>query len=302
MCTALCLVWITGQITFYLIVKYVTIALVKKNKNSFHLIDSICLYPVKLTYSYSLFIHLLHLKRGLCAHLQIFFLALLHIRKLRSDIQLTQNIHYSHHTALINPRVPFTYKFKHVNMNLVQPCHRFVTVWQFPVIEFIEQACVNRRKLLRRQIDLVKPFSGPVEQQPSSSAGDGGGVFGAGQRSELHPLAPQALVLAETDGARARPEAADDVHVRLPESPRLGVLLPDGQDRPEFGLDARLLKNLSDCGVSYTAHRCADQWDHICGSLVSKGFQFKERHLKVQKQNLTLSKGSSLDKRCLLDL
>lgn len=69
MCTALCSVWITGQITFYLTVKYVTIALVKKNKNSFHLIDSICLYPVKLTYSYSLFIHLLHLKRGLCAHL-----------------------------------------------------------------------------------------------------------------------------------------------------------------------------------------------------------------------------------------
>lgn len=187
-------------------------------------------------------------------------------------------------------------------MNLVQPCHRFVPVWQFPVIEFIEQACVNRRKFLRRQIDLVKPFPGPVEQQPSSSAGDGGGVLGAGQLSERHPLAPQAFVLADTDGERPRPQAADDVHVRLPERPRVGVLLPDAQDRPEFGLDTSLLENLSDCCVSYVTHRCADQWDHICGSLVSKGFQFKERHLKVQKQNLPLSKGSSLDKLCLLDL
>lgn len=187
-------------------------------------------------------------------------------------------------------------------MNLVQPCHRVVTVWQFPVIEFVEQACVNRRKFLGRQIDLVKPFSGPVEQQPRSSAGDGGGVLGAGQLRERHPLAPQALVRAETDGERARPEAADDVHVRLPESPRLGVLLPDAQDRPEFGLDTSLLKNFSDCRVSCTTHRCAGQWEHICGSLVSKGFQFNERHLKVQKPNLTPSKGSSLDQLCLPDL
>lgn len=187
-------------------------------------------------------------------------------------------------------------------MNLVQPCHRFVTVWQFPVIEFIEQACVNRRKFLRRQIDLVKPFPGPVEQQPSGSAGDGGGVFGAGQLSERHPLAPQALVLAEADGERARPEAADEVHVGLPEGPGLGVLLPDAQDRPELGLDTGLLQNLSDGRVSCATHRCADQRDHIGGSLVSKGFQFNERHLKVQKQNLTLSKGRSLDQLCLPDL
>lgn len=90
--------------------------------------------------------------------------------------------------------------FKHVNMNLIQPCHRFVPVGQFPVIEFIEQACVNRRKFFGGQVDLVKAFPGPVQQQPSSSAGDGGGVFGPGQLGEPHPLTPQAFVLAETDG------------------------------------------------------------------------------------------------------
>lgn len=114
------------------------------------------------------------------------------------------------------------------------------------MVEFAERARVSRPEFLRRQVDLVEPCPDPIEQQPRHPAGDGGGVFGAGQVREVQPLTPQALLLAEVDAERARPQAADDVHVRLPESPGDAVLLPEAQDGPELRPHARLLEDLSD--------------------------------------------------------
>lgn len=72
------------------------------------------------------------------------------------------------------------------------------------MVEFIEQARVNGRELLHGQVDLVEALPVPVEQQPRSSAGDGRGVGGLDQVSEVHPLAAQALVRAQLDGEGPR--------------------------------------------------------------------------------------------------
>lgn len=84
-------------------------------------------------------------------------------------------------------------------MDLIHSCHSSVIVCQFLVIEFIEQACVNW-KFFRGEINLVKPFSVPIEQQPSDSAGDGSCIFSLGQVIEIHPFTPQAFMLAKIYG------------------------------------------------------------------------------------------------------
>lgn len=89
----------------------------------------------------------------------------------------------------------------------------FVTVRQFPVVEFVEQARVHSRERVRGQVDLVEAFPVPIQQQPSGPAGDGRGVGAGGQGGQVHPLAPQALVRAQLDGEGARLQAADEVHV-----------------------------------------------------------------------------------------
>lgn len=136
--------------------------------------------------------------------------------------------------AHINLHVPFTKNFYTCKYDLVHSRHHFVTVWQFPVIEFVEQARVNSWELVHGQVNLLEAFPVPVQQQPRGPAGDGRGVGGLGQVGEVHPLAPQALVRAQLDGEGARLQAADDVHVRLPESPGVAVLLPNAQEGPEF--------------------------------------------------------------------
>ena len=62
-------------------------------------------------------------------------------------------------------------------MNLIHSCHSFVIVWQFLVIEFIEQAGVNCWQFFHGQINFVKPFSVPIQQQSCNSACDGSCIF-----------------------------------------------------------------------------------------------------------------------------
>lgn len=62
-------------------------------------------------------------------------------------------------------------------MNLIHSCHSFVIVWQFLVIEFIEQACVNCWQFFHGQINFVKPFFVPIQQQPCNSACYGSRIF-----------------------------------------------------------------------------------------------------------------------------
>lgn len=75
-------------------------------------------------------------------------------------------------------------------MALIHSYHSSIIVWQFLMIEFIEQACVNCWKFFHGEINLVKPFSVPIEKQPSNSAGDGSCVFSLDQVMEIHPLTP----------------------------------------------------------------------------------------------------------------
>lgn len=150
-------------------------------------------------------------------------------------------------------------KFFTGNCDLVHPCHRFVTVWQFPVVELVGQAGVHGRELVHSQVDLVEAFPVPVQQQPRGSAGDRRGVCGRGQASKVHPLAAQALVGARLDGEGTRLEAADDVHIRLPKGPGVTVLLPNAQEGPEFGSYARFFKDFSNCCVSCVREGCTHQ-------------------------------------------
>lgn len=183
-------VWIIGQTTFYLVVKYVTIVPVKKTKIvekciDFPLLYSICCYPVKLTQSNDLFhAFALFRKRLLkCAHLETKFLHGNHIHQ-----KVTARY-------LINAKYPlFLISFislhvsKHINVNLINSFHSFIIIWQFLVIEFIKQACVDCWKFFHSQVNFVKPFSVPIQQQPSNSAGDGSCIFSLGQVIEIHPL------------------------------------------------------------------------------------------------------------------
>lgn len=143
--------------------------------------------------------------------------------------------------------------------DLMHSRHRFVTVRQFPVVEFVEQARVHSWELLHGQVNLLEAFPVPVQQQPRGPAGDGRGVGGRGQLGEVHPLAPQALVRAQRDGEGTGLQTADDVHVRLPESPGVAVLLPDAQEGPEFRSYAGFFKNFSNCCVSCVNKRCTNQ-------------------------------------------
>lgn len=161
--------------------------------------------------------------------------------------------------APIDLRVQFTKDFYMCKYDLMHSRHRFVTVRQFPVVEFVEQARVHSWELLHGQVNLLEAFPVPVQQQPRGPAGDGRGVGGRGQLGEVHPLAPQALVRAQRDGEGTGLQTADDVHVRLPESPGVAVLLPDAQEGPEFRSYASFFKNFSNCCVSCMNKRCTNQ-------------------------------------------
>lgn len=151
------------------------------------------------------------------------------------------------------------------------------------MVEFVEQARVHSWELLHGQVNLLEAFPVPVQQQPRGPAGDGRGVGGRGQLGEVHPLAPQALVRAQRDGEGTGLQTADDVHVRLPESPGVAVLLPDAQEGPEFRLYASFFKNFSNCCVSCVNKRCTNQTITFSeGVTLSKGFSV----------GVTLSKGS----------
>lgn len=56
-----------------------------------------------------------------------------------------------------------------------------VTLRQFPVIEFVEQACVHCGEFLHAEVNFVKPFPVSIQQQSSYPAGDGGRVLSPGQ-------------------------------------------------------------------------------------------------------------------------
>lgn len=77
---------------------------------------------------------------------------------------------------------------KHINVNLINSFHSFIIIRQFLVIEFIKQACVNCWKFFHSQVNFVKPFSVPIQQQPSNSPGDGSCIFSLSQVIEIHPL------------------------------------------------------------------------------------------------------------------
>lgn len=113
-------------------------------------------------------------------------------------------------------------------------CHVSVGLGQFPVVEFVEQACVDSWELPHGYVNPTKPFPVPVQQELGHVAGDGSGVFRPGQLLQVHPLTAEALVLAEADVEGGGLHAADDVHVRLPEGSRLFVLLPDAKDGLEL--------------------------------------------------------------------
>lgn len=106
-------------------------------------------------------------------------------------------------------------------------CHISVGLGQLPVVELVEQACVDSWELPHGYVNPIKPFPVPEQQELGHVAGDGRGVFRPGQLLQVHPLAAEALALAEADAEGGGLHAADDVHVRLPEGSGVLVLLPD---------------------------------------------------------------------------
>lgn len=70
-------------------------------------------------------------------HLQISIMEIMYVRKLVPGI--------SH--RLCPPLVPS-----------ICPCCGCVTLRQFPVIEFVEQACVHCWEFLHAEVNFVKPF------------------------------------------------------------------------------------------------------------------------------------------------
>lgn len=84
-----------------------------------------------------------------------------------------------------------------------------------------------------------------MKQQPGYAQGDGRGVAGLGQLSEVQPLAAKTLLSAEVDVVGERLEAADDVHVRHAKGVGVVVLLPDAQQRLELRANSSFLKDFT---------------------------------------------------------
>lgn len=113
------------------------------------------------------------------------------------------------------------------------------------MVELVEHPGVDGGQLLHGQVDGVEASLQAVEQELGHARGDGRGVTGGGQLSELQPLAAQTLLSAEVDVVGERAESADDVHVRHAEGSGVIVLLPDAEQGPELRADAGFLKDLA---------------------------------------------------------
>lgn len=111
------------------------------------------------------------------------------------------------------------------------------------MVQLVKHPRVDGRKLLHGEVHPVEAVLQAVEQQSGDASGDGCGVVGFGQLSEVQPLAAQTLLSAEVDLVGERTQSADDVHVRHAEGAGVVVLLPDAEQRSELRADTGFLKH-----------------------------------------------------------
>lgn len=113
------------------------------------------------------------------------------------------------------------------------------------MVQLVKHPRVDSRKFFHGEVDLVEALLQAVEQESGDARGDGRGVVGLGQLSEVQPLTAQTLLSAEVDVVGERAESADDVHVRHAKGAGVVVLLPDAEQRSELRANAGFLKHLA---------------------------------------------------------